>query len=100
MISLARKALLNSFFSQPCRAEAEGRYICTVSGLCSAPAPSLCPNLFTRWKQRVENCAESPLLQHLHIKAHKSFMKLGHIIPLSEAESHQVFSGSWTRAGK
>lgn len=68
MISLARKALPNSFFSQPCQAEAEGRCICSSSGLCLVPAALLvCPSLFTGWEQWVRNRAVLPFLHRLHI---------------------------------
>ena len=68
MISLARKALPNSFFSQPCQAEAEGRCICSSSGLCLVPAALLvCPSLVTGWEQWVRNRAVLPFLHRLHI---------------------------------
>lgn len=68
MISLARKALPNSFFSQPCQAEAEGRCICSSSGLCLVPVALLvCPSLFTGWEQWVRNRAVLPFLHRLHI---------------------------------
>lgn len=53
MISLAWKVLLNSFFSQPWKSVAEGRYICTFPGLFgySPIPPLLCPDPCTGYRQ-------------------------------------------------